>query len=216
MGGNKGKSITKGAQSPGGVCCKGWLAAPTVTRSHAFLRHVSGLSSGRPGQGTHPQLWTAKTPGAQWKNPKSLNTSAGAFSGAVTAPLLRDSESKGCRKPVSNLDGSDPRAVYVTGVPETSPRFLSGASSPRRGENFLLGPLPVVILSFRCKMPPKPVLLCCSQIRCGISGNSLTSGPGAGAGFGGEEHLYYFPHWNQVHISAHLKTKGNKLLTSPL
>lgn len=76
---------------------------------------------------------------------------------AVTAPLLHDSESKGWRKPVSNLDGSDPRAIYVTGVPEKSPRFLSGATLPRSGENFLLGPLPLANLTSQgAKLPPSP------------------------------------------------------------
>lgn len=95
-------------------------------------------------------------PRTRWKNPKSLNNRTDASTIAVTAPLLHDSESKGWRKPVSNLDGSDPRAIYVTGVPETSPCFLSGATSPRSAENFPLGPLPSAILASKCKSPPKP------------------------------------------------------------
>lgn len=125
-----------------------------------FSRHGSRLSSGGPGQGgptgTHPQQQMTNAPGAQWKNPNSLNNRTDACTSAVTAPLLHDSESKGWRKPVSNLDGSDPRAIYVTGVPEKSPQFLSGATLPRSGENFLLGPLPLVILTSRCKTHPEP------------------------------------------------------------
>lgn len=117
------------------------------------LPHVSlaWLSSGGPEQGHH----RASSPRTQWKNPKSLNNRPDASTSTVTAPLLHDSESKGRRKPVSNLDGSDPRAIYVTGVPETSPCFLSGATSPRRGENFPLGPLPLAIFTSKCKTPPK-------------------------------------------------------------
>lgn len=114
------------------------------------------LGQGAPA-GTRPQQETAHGPGAQWKNPKSLNNRTDASTSMVTAPLLHDSESKGWRKPVPNLDGSDPRAIYVTGVPEKSPRFLSGATLPRSGENFLLGPLPLANLTFQgAKLPPSP------------------------------------------------------------
>ena len=125
-----------------------------------FPQHSSRLSAGRPGPGapaaTHPHQQTANAPGTQWKNPKSLHNRTEASSGVVTAPLLRDSESKGWRKPVPHLDGSDPRAIYVTGVPEMSPPLPSAATLPGRGENFLLRPPPLVISTSRCKSPPNP------------------------------------------------------------
>lgn len=115
---------------------------------------------------------TASFPRTQWKNPKSLNNRTDASTSAVTAPLLHDSESKGRRKPVSNLDGSDPRAIYVTAVPETSPRFLSGATSPRSAEKFPLGPLPLAILASKCKTPPQ-------SRSCSAAGPWGTPGSGA-------------------------------------
>lgn len=162
-------------RTEGLVSCKGSTQAPTATHSHRFHQHSSsGLGQGtvgtrapngdkghQPGQGTpagtRPQQQTANAPKTQWKNPKSLHNRTDASTSAVTAPLLHDSESKGWRKPVSNLDGSDPRAIYVTGVPEKSPRFLSGATLPRSSENFLLGPLPwVILISQGAKLTPSP------------------------------------------------------------
>lgn len=121
----------------------------------------SGDKGTKRGQGppnrTCPQQQMANVSQTRWKNPKSRHDRTDASTSAVTAPLLHDSESKGWRKPVSNLDGSDPRAIYVTDVPEKSPRFLSGATLPRSSENFLLGPLPWVIFNLsRCKTHPEP------------------------------------------------------------
>lgn len=130
-----------------------WLLPGHSSHCHPLPRvSLAWLSS----VGWDKGHYMATFPRTLWKNPKSLNNRTDASTSAVTAPLLHDSESKGRRKPVSNLDGSDPRAIYVTGVPETSPCFLSGATSPRSAENFPLGPLPLAILASKCETPPKP------------------------------------------------------------
>lgn len=150
-------------RTAGLVSCSGSVQAPAAAHFHALPRHGSRLSPGghQLEQGapamTRPQQQTANAPGAQWKNPKSLNNRTDASTSGVTAPLLHDSVSKGWRKLDSNLDGSDPRAIYVTGVPEKSPWFLIGATLPRSGEKFLLGLLLLANLTSQgTKLLPKP------------------------------------------------------------